>query len=104
MALSEFLDYFELDYAIKDGSFVIIDLVSSYINDIEREAFETITDIVDRLDIYYHDYIYKSVCELGYDGVEYYQDILEWLKKEYPDGYLLPCVKCIINPELITLD
>ncbi len=60
--------------------------------------------MVDRLDIYYHDYIYKDICEeYGYDGYEDYETILEWLNanKNTYNRDVIELVECILFPKKI---
>lgn len=108
MTLREFLELFDFDYEIaknKDGERVIklIDLQRANLGNIEEEEFCNTLEVIDRLDIYYYDYLYTDICEeYGYEGEEYYPDILEFTKqnnlmhKEY--------VYYIVNPEELIVE
>lgn len=87
MTLREFLELFDFDYKItknKDEEKIIklIDLQNANLGDIESEEFNNTLEVIDRLDIYYHDYLYTDICEeYGYNGEECYSDILEFTKQ-----------------------
>lgn len=108
MFLSEFLAEFDFSYEIsrdREGSKVyqLIDNQCANYGDIEDEDYYSIEQIVDRLDIYYHDYIYEDIVEeLGYEGKEDYNEILKWLKENEPTHkYVMELVECIVNPKNI---
>lgn len=75
MNLAEFLDYFDFSYKKIKNDFVdpenddegevyaLIDNQHANLGGIEEERFSTIEAIVDRLDIYYNDYIYRDLEE-----------------------------------------
>ena len=112
MTLSEFLNYFDFDYEKDEtGNYWLIDLQGAYLGNIGDESFSNIPEIVNRLETYYTDYIYRGISETDlidedavcYEGEEYYPDILEWLKQNYgAENYLTQIVNCIVHPELIT--
>ena len=87
MTLREFLRYFDFDYEIvknEDGEKVIklIDLQGANLGDIETEEFYSSLEVVDRLNIYYHDYIYEAICsEYDYKGEENYNELLKFAKQ-----------------------
>lgn len=111
MSLSEFLNYFDFDYEKDEtGNYWLIDLQGAYLGNIGDESFSSIPEIVNRLETYYTDYIYRGISETDlidedavcYEGEEYYPDILEWLKQNYgAENYLTQIVNCIVHPELI---
>ena len=108
MFLSEFLKEFDFSYEIdrdREGSkvFRLIDNQCANFGDIEDEDYYSIEQIVDRLDAYYRDYIYQDIVEeYEYEGDEYYDEILEWLRENHPElQYLIEIVKCIVYPENI---
>lgn len=75
MNLAEFLDCFDFRYEkiqndFKDPEnddegevYILIDNQCANLGGIEDERFSTIPAIVDRLDIYYNDYIYRDLEE-----------------------------------------
>lgn len=104
MFLIEFLAGFDFSYETdrdREGSkvFRLIDNQGANLGGIEEEDFYSIEQIVDRLDIYYHDYIYEDIREeYGYEGDEDYVEILEWLKQNQPtQKYLIELVGCIVD-------
>lgn len=108
MFLNEFLDVFDFSYDTtrdREGNRVyqLIDNQGANLGDIQDEDFYSIAQITDRLDIYYHDYIYGDICEVyEYEGDEDYGEILEWLKENHPElKYLIEIVECIVYPENI---
>ena len=108
MDLYSFLGYFDLTYIkkLKDDKeyYTLIDQLKDEIIDGE---FYTIEEIIDELDMYYHDYIYESLSKKGlsatpdnlYTGEEYYPDILDWCKKN--NSNYTDIVECIVHPELL---
>lgn len=113
MTLREFLEAFEFGYTTEVRGnrtvYKLFDYLGVNLGGINQEKFDSIEDIVDRLGIYYHDYIFTELEEeFGYDGEEYYPDILKWLESYPEDGdkyvsilYMKKIVECIVNPELI---
>ncbi|SCW63894.1 hypothetical protein SAMN05660484_02205 [Eubacterium ruminantium] len=104
MFLSEFLNEFDFCYETsrdREGSKVyqLIDNQGADLGGIEGEDFYSIEQIVDRLGIYYHDYIYEDICEeFGYEGKENYDEILEWLRENHPElKYFRELVECIVD-------
>lgn len=65
MKLGKFLEYFEFDYKIIDNEIKLIDNLNANLGDIESERFpkDNLSSIVDRLDIYYKDYIFDDLAE-----------------------------------------
>ena len=114
ISLKEFLEFFEFNYEIDNqGIYHLTDLQGANLGGIEQEKFNSIPEIVDRLDIYYHDYIYLDISDRNvsgdpdnlYNGDEYYPDIYNWLvtNKGYNDELTI-ITACIINcNELITI-
>lgn len=110
MQLRDFLNFFDFDYKVIAGTIIkLIDTTGTNLGNIENEVFLSAIDVADRLDVYYHDYIYNHLSETDirfgdvvYNGDEDYPDILEWLNKYYPDdNYFTPIVECIVNPSLL---
>ena len=108
MFLSEFLNEFDFGYETsrdREGTKVyrLIDNQCANLGGIEDEDFYSIMQIVDRLDIYYHDYIYEDIREeYGYEGDEDYGEILEWLRENHPElKYLIELVGCIVDSDKI---
>ena len=87
MTLREFLRHFDFDYEIVENEYgekviKLIDLQGVNLRDIETEEFYSSLEVVDRLDIYYHDYIYEAICsEYGYKGEENYNELLKFAKQ-----------------------
>ena len=115
MTLREFLNEFDFDYEKdENGNYKLIDLQRVNLGGIEQEEFSSIPEIVNRLDTYYGDYIYRTISEADLMGVdtpiyegeeEYNAEMVEWLKENYGDNhYLTKLVECIANPELIKED
>ena len=121
MILRDFLSFFDFEYkkimykenedSAEKVVYKLIDTTGVNLGNIESEVFYDIVCIVDRLDIYYHDYIYGSISKKDwsghpdnlYSGEEDYHEILKWLRDNETDysGYI-PIVECIVNPDLIS--
>ena len=112
MNLAEFLDYFDFSYEkiqndFKDPEnddegevYTLIDNQHVNLGDIENERFSTIPAIIDRLDIYYVDYIYRDLEEeFGLFGTaeELFKQ-LEGIADECQEGHY-SVLYYILNPE-----
>ena len=112
MNLAEFLDYFDFSYEkiqndFKDPEnddegevYALIDNQHANLGDIENERFSTIPAIIDRLDIYYVDYIYRDLEEeFGLFGTneELFKQ-LEGIDDERQEGHY-SLLYYILNPE-----
>ena len=110
----DFLAFFDFDAELKfengTGYYRLIDTTGANLGNIESERFYSIPEITDRLDVYYHDYIYQQLSDESlsgnpynlYRGGEDYSNILEWLKSNEEFSAFIPVVECIIDPYLIT--
>ena len=112
MNLAEFLDYFDFSYEkiqndFKDPEnddegevYALIDNQHANLGGIENERFSTIPAIIDRLDIYYVDYIYRDLEEefglFGTDEELFKQ--LEGIDDERQEGHY-SLLYYILNPE-----
>lgn len=116
MSLGEFLNFFDFSYekdkVENETVYKLIDNQGANFGGIEQEEFHSISGIVDRLDIYYHDYIYDEISNETltqrdeiYDGEENYSDILKWLnerKSSHPSyEYLARYCACIVDPKVL---
>lgn len=116
MSLEEFLNFFDFSYTKelnknKEEVFKLIDDQGANLGEIEGEEFSSIAAITDRLDIYYHDYIYQYISEETltssqapsiYEGEEDYPTILKWMEdNQWPYADMISIVRCIVYPELI---
>lgn len=120
MSLKNFLNFFDFDYRKfiyeedenGDGEegFRLLDNTGTNLGGIESEIFYSIESIVDRLNIYYHDYIFRSISDASvaknpknlYQGEECYPDILDWLYSNQEYAAYIPYVECIVNPDILT--
>jgi hypothetical protein len=112
MTLTDFLAYFDFSYTEDIGGIHLVDETGTNLGDIQSETFSDVSEVVDRLGIYYHDYIYEnlsrkdlSFSDVLYKGEENYFDMEKWLNKvRKNDIRFVPyynIVKCIVNPNLI---
>lgn len=63
----EVLDLYEFQlYVNKNQKFALIDNQHADLGNIEEEEFDTLADVVDRLDAYHEDYIYHTIREGEY--------------------------------------
>lgn len=131
MTLREFLNEFDFDvYKSKDDNgevtYKLRDTQGANLGDIESESFYDIDSIVDRLDIYYNDYIISDVEDnlkdlashsAGYDILDKwneshsYKDMYDYLielQAKYPDASISPLylnlLYYIINPDKLVDD
>lgn len=83
LTLTEFLNYFDFDYVVYDDNFIgLIDNQSANLGNIEEERYTNdangILNIVDRLDIYYKDYIFDSLEQVLRDEHNIDTDKMSW--------------------------
>lgn len=112
MNLAEFLDYFDFNYEkiqndFKDPEntdegtvYILIDNQKANLGGIENERFSNIAGIVDRLDIYYVDYIYRDLEEefnMFGTAEELYEQLGKLDDKHQEGHYSL--LYYILNPE-----
>lgn len=112
MNLAEFLDYFDFSYNKIQNDFedpenddegevyALIDNQHANLGGIENERFSNIPAIIDRLDIYYVDYIYRDLEEeFGLFGTA--EELFEQLEKigdERQEGHY-SLLYYIVNPD-----
>lgn len=103
MRLKKFLEYFEFDYRYDGEDIALIDVTGANLGDIESERFpkHNLSSIVDRLDIYYKDYIFDDLADkYGVDPDDWqaiYKKAIE--QKDSSLEYL----KVIMGDEKVTL-
>lgn len=94
--------------AEEEEVYQLIDTTGANLGNIESEVFYSMEGIADRLDIYYNDYIFKSISDKTlsghpdnlYSGEEDYPEILKWLNENKEDySYYIPIVECIVYPD-----
>lgn len=72
LTLTEFLNHFDFDYVVyQDDTIGLIDLQKANLGNIEDERFynnrDGVFDIIERLGIYYEDYIFEPIQEMLQD-------------------------------------
>lgn len=93
------------------GHWSVIDLQGADLGHIEGDRFESARDILDRMDIYIHDYIIEDLqeCldEAGYDYyTDNYQGLIEYCRDKLPENqWELDVLDMICNhPDEINLE
>lgn len=104
ISLRTFLETFDFTYVHNEnGNITLTDTQGGNFDNIETEEFSDVKAVVERLDKFYHDYIYTDLCnEFDYKGREDYTDILEWLNTKEDKTFLahhIALVECITNPD-----
>lgn len=62
------LDLYEFDLIYVGNKFFVKDRQGANLGDIESDAFNTLADVIDRMQIYYNDYILESIEECEENG------------------------------------
>ena len=119
MKLTDFLNEFDFDYVVYDSGYLgFIDLQGANLGDIESDRYTNdrngVIGMVDRLDIYYRDYIFEEMADdLDDNGVDVdytsWRNIIATYKKNkdkcsYNHDWQSYLAEHIFNPELIELD
>ena len=119
--LDEFLDLTEFrlvkhqndydEYNDEYGHWSLIDCQGANLGDIENDRFNSVAQILDRMDIYIHDYIVEAIeaCldEAGYDYYTgNYQGLIEYCRDKLPKNkWDLDVLDMIVNhPDEINLE
>lgn len=102
ISLRTFLETFDFTYVHNEnGNITLTDTQGGNFDNIETEEFSDVKAVVERLDKFYHDYIYTDLCnEFDYKGREDYTDILEWLNTKEDKTFLahhIALVECITD-------
>ena len=87
MKLRKFLEYFDFDYCYEGDEIALIDQTGANLGDIESERFpkDDLLSIVDRLDIYYKDYIFDDLAEkYGVDPGDWHTIYKKAIQKNEP--------------------
>lgn len=104
MTVTEFLNEFDFDYEVKHSDefdkpcWVLIDLQGAYLGNIGDDEFFDIETIVDRLDIYYDDYLMDG------EWVENWEATLEELMKDNPRDWRIPYIYYILHADELIVD
>ena len=87
----DMLDFYEFDLEVdNEGFWRITDRQYGNLGGIEQEQFNTLTDILDRMDVYHIDYIIRPLSENFpdiefYNWSELYNEIVEIVKNSADD-------------------
>ena len=104
MTVTEFLNEFDFDYEVEqskefDGScYKLVDLQGAYLGDIGDDEFFDIETMVDRLDIYYDDYLM-----LG-EWVADWNDALKDISENDPRDWRIPYIYYILHADKLIVD
>ena len=91
------------EYADEYGHWSLIDSQGANLGDIEDDRFKSAAEILDRMDIYIHDYIIEDIQEcLNEAGYDYYtgnyQGMIEYCRGKLPENkWDLDVLDMIIN-------
>ena len=103
MRLRTFLEYFDFDYRYEGDEIALIDQTGANLGNIESERFpkDDLLSIVDRLDIYYKDYIFDDLAEKYGVDTDDWQAIYK--KATEKNDSSLEYLKVIMGNEKVTL-
>ena len=104
MTVTDFLNCFDFDYEV--GSEVesgepcwkLIDLQDAYLGNIGEDEFDSVESIVDRLDIYYDDYLFDG------EWIEDYEAEFNEIVKDDPRDWRIPYLYYILHPNELIID
>lgn len=82
------LDLYEFDLIYVGNKFFVKDRQGANLGDIESDVFNTLADVIDRMQVYHNDYIYESIEECEENG-------------EKVDGWDLKVKDLIENPQRV---
>ena len=68
----EMLDFYEFELYVDEqtNQFALSDNQHANLGDIEEDRFDTLLDVIDRMEVYHNDYIYESYEACIYEGEE----------------------------------
>lgn len=104
MTVSEFLNEFDFDYEVgysdefEKPCWKLIDLQDAYLGNIGDDEFFDIETIVDRLDIYYDDYLMDG------EWVENWNDALKDISETSPSDWRIPYIYYVLHPDELIVD
>ena len=105
MTVSEFLNGFDFDYEVgysdefEKPCWKLIDLQGANLGGIEDDEFFSIDGIVDRLGIYYDDYLlYED------ESSDDYNVLLDEMIKADPSAWQIPYIYYVIHPDELIID
>lgn len=111
MTLRELLSYIEFDAELDEhGEIALIDNQNVYLGTIGEERWEAtqelVPDIIDRMDIYWRDYVITPLCEdmdceEPYSWKDLYDKAIDFYGNDVDKNTIL---KYLIHPELVSLD
>lgn len=113
MTLRELLSYIDFDAKLDEhGEIVLIDEQGAYLGNIGEERWdtkspeETVTSIIDRLEIYWRDYEVTPLCEdmnceEPYSWKDLYDKAVDFYGNDVDKNTIL---KYLIHPDLVVLD
>ena len=105
MTVTEFLNGFDFDYEVgyseefETPCWKLIDLQGANLGDIDDDEFFGIDGIVDRLEIYYDDYLlYEN------ESSDDYNELLDEMVKADPSAWQIPYIYYVIHPDELIVD
>jgi hypothetical protein len=103
MTVTDFLNNFDFDYEVDlDESgypcWKLIDLQDAYLGSIGEDEFNSIGSIVDRLDIYYDDYLFDG------EWIGDFEAEFNEIVKDNPRDWRIPYLYYILHPNELIID
>lgn len=110
ITLKEFLNNFGFDYKIENKYIALIDMQGANLNNIESDRFETVEEIITRLDVYINDDQIEGIdYELEICGID--EDIISSMSLEEKikmaddiGAKVYSYYRAILNPSLIKMN
>lgn len=111
MTLRELLSYIDFDAELDEcGEIRLIDKQDAYLGTIGEERWkatqDSVSDVIDRMDIYWHDYVIIPLCkdmncEEPYNWQDLYKKAVDFYGNDVDKNTIL---KYLIHPDLVVLD
>lgn len=103
MTVSDFLDNFDFGYEVdldESGNpcWKLIDWQGAYLGSIDEDEFNTVGSILDRLDIYYYDYLFDG------EWIGDYEAEFNEIVKDNPRDWRIPYLYYILHPSELIVD
>jgi hypothetical protein len=105
MTVTEFLNAFDFDYEtgysdeFEKPCWKLIDLQGANLGGIEDDEFFGIDGIVDRLDIYYDDYLLDEN-----ESSDDYNELLDEMINADPSAWQIPYIYYVLHPDELIVD
>ena len=117
MTLRELLEVIDLDYEVKNGKIRLVDKTDVDFGNIAEDRWvaeqASVLDIIERLNIYWNDYVYNAIVDPnlnlngkeleGYEDNGSYEELLDYCKEHEVKDPMVTVLYYLVNPNEVVL-